>query len=174
MSTPAAPKRHPIHTFDIDNYLNQINPLPRFYLLPKPISYFFGYRAPSKDTQQKYRNEPYTKEYAKHPEAQFTTRRRSSLLDTSFKIEPKTPSSVVEIEKPASPTYSSGTIAQKQNEIYEQRKQLASDGQITEIMGWFLVGFAAILFISVFYAIIVSPFIGETGHILLDFIRTDN
>jgi len=53
MSTHAAPKRHPIHTFDIDNYLNQIIPRPRFYLLPKPISYFFGYRAPSKDTQQK-------------------------------------------------------------------------------------------------------------------------
>jgi len=52
MSTPASQKRHPIHTFDVDKYLNHIIPRPRFYLLPKPVSYFFGYRAPSKDVQQ--------------------------------------------------------------------------------------------------------------------------
>jgi len=46
MSTPAASDRHPIHTFDIDNHLNHIIPKPRFHLLPKPISYWFGYRAP--------------------------------------------------------------------------------------------------------------------------------
>lgn len=44
MATPA--KRHPIHTFDIDNYLNPFVPRARFDLLPKPISHWFGYRPP--------------------------------------------------------------------------------------------------------------------------------
>jgi len=48
MSKPDPPTRHAIHTFDIDNYLNHIIPRPRFYLLPRPISYWFGYRAPKK------------------------------------------------------------------------------------------------------------------------------
>jgi len=41
-------QRSAIHTFDIDNYLNHIIPRARFYLLPKPISHWFGYRAPPK------------------------------------------------------------------------------------------------------------------------------
>ena len=42
-------ERHAVHTFDIDTYLNHIIPRPRFYLLPQPISYWFGYRAPPKN-----------------------------------------------------------------------------------------------------------------------------
>lgn len=47
-----ANQRHWVHTFDIDNYLNRITPRPRLYLLPKPISYWFGYRAPARDGQK--------------------------------------------------------------------------------------------------------------------------
>lgn len=47
METPA--KRHPIHTFDIDNLLNPFVPRSRFDLLPLPVSRWFGYRPP-KDT----------------------------------------------------------------------------------------------------------------------------
>lgn len=42
---------HPIHTFDIDDYLNRFVPRPRFYLLPVPISHWFGYRPPKGDYQ---------------------------------------------------------------------------------------------------------------------------
>lgn len=43
-----AKERSAIHTLDIDNYLNQYVPRPRFYLLPTPISFWFGYRPPRK------------------------------------------------------------------------------------------------------------------------------
>lgn len=43
------PKRHAIHSFDIDDYLNYIVLRPRWNLLPRPISFWFGYRAPSSD-----------------------------------------------------------------------------------------------------------------------------
>lgn len=58
MSTSSPPDRHPIHIFDIDNYLNHLIPRPRFYLLPKPISYWFGYRSPAKTGQQQPPSQP--------------------------------------------------------------------------------------------------------------------
>lgn len=45
-------QRHWMHTFDIDNHLNRITPRPRLYILPKPISHWFGYRAPVKGDQK--------------------------------------------------------------------------------------------------------------------------
>lgn len=42
----ASKGRHPIHTFDIDSYLNHFVPRPRFDILPKQISHWFGYRPP--------------------------------------------------------------------------------------------------------------------------------
>lgn len=44
-----AQKRSAIHTFDIDNYLNPITPRSRLYLLPRWISFWFGYREPTKN-----------------------------------------------------------------------------------------------------------------------------
>lgn len=41
-----ADQRHWVHSFDIDTYLNRITPRPRLYILPKPVSHWFGYRAP--------------------------------------------------------------------------------------------------------------------------------
>ena len=62
MSTPTCSKRHPIHAFDIDTHLNRIIPRPRFHLLPKSISYWFGYRVPPKDSasdnSQQYPSQP--------------------------------------------------------------------------------------------------------------------
>ena len=40
-------ERHPVHTFDIDNYLNHIIPRPRWHILPSAISRWFGYRKPA-------------------------------------------------------------------------------------------------------------------------------
>jgi len=31
--------------FDVDSYINRFVPRPRLYLLPKPISWFLGYRS---------------------------------------------------------------------------------------------------------------------------------
>lgn len=42
----SAAKRHPIHTFDIDTYLNRFVLRTRFDLLPLSISHWFGYRPP--------------------------------------------------------------------------------------------------------------------------------
>ncbi|KAK5946467.1 hypothetical protein PMZ80_000610 [Knufia obscura] len=58
MTTPSSQERHPIHTFDIDSHLNHIIPRPRFYLLPKPISYWFGYRAPKSQSQNQNQSPP--------------------------------------------------------------------------------------------------------------------
>lgn len=33
-----------MHSFDIDNYLNYLIPRPRWHLLPRPVSFWFGYR----------------------------------------------------------------------------------------------------------------------------------
>jgi len=64
-------------------------------------------------------------------------------------------------------------LAKKQSQFYEQREDLLHDSHITEIVGFFLLGFSALMFILVFYAIIISPLVGSTGHVLLDFIRED-
>lgn len=40
-------RRHAVHQFDIDNYLNRIVPRSRLYILPKPVSHWFGFRAPT-------------------------------------------------------------------------------------------------------------------------------
>lgn len=48
---PTSPRtRHFLHTFDIDNYLNRFIPRSRLYLLPKPISFWLGYRPPVSET----------------------------------------------------------------------------------------------------------------------------
>jgi len=39
------PVRHPAFDFDIDTHLNRFVPRSRLYLLPKPISWFLGYRS---------------------------------------------------------------------------------------------------------------------------------
>lgn len=56
----AANQRHPAHSFDIDAYLNHIIPRPRFYILPRPISYWFGYRTPPKNGEQQQAQKPAT------------------------------------------------------------------------------------------------------------------
>jgi hypothetical protein len=35
----------PVFDFDVDHYINHFVPRSRIYLLPKPISWFLGYRA---------------------------------------------------------------------------------------------------------------------------------
>jgi hypothetical protein len=35
----------PILDFDVDHYMNRFVPRPRLHLLPKPISWFLGYRS---------------------------------------------------------------------------------------------------------------------------------
>lgn len=52
MASGSPRTRHFIHTFDIDNYLNRFVPRSRLYLLPKPVSFWFGYRAPVADTSK--------------------------------------------------------------------------------------------------------------------------
>jgi hypothetical protein len=37
--------REPVLDFDVDHYINRFVPRPRFHLLPKPISWFLGYRS---------------------------------------------------------------------------------------------------------------------------------
>lgn len=64
-------------------------------------------------------------------------------------------------------------IAKKQSQFYEQREDLLHDNHITEIVGFFLIGLSALLFVLVLYALIFSPLVGSTEHVLLDFIRED-
>jgi hypothetical protein len=37
--------REPVVDFDVDHYINRFVPRPRLQLLPKPISWFLGYRS---------------------------------------------------------------------------------------------------------------------------------
>lgn len=52
---PSALQKH-LFDFDIDNYLNPICPRQRFYLLPRFISHWFGYRAPGQKPQPRLPN----------------------------------------------------------------------------------------------------------------------
>ena len=61
----------------------------------------------------------------------------------------------------------------KQSEIYETRKEAFEDKHMAQIFGVLLITFAAALFIGVFYSIIISPLVGATSHVLLDFILND-
>jgi len=67
----------------------------------------------------------------------------------------------------------SAKMTKNQGQIYETREEILHENHIAEIIGCFFIGFAAFLFIMVLYALIVSPLIGSTGHVLLDFIRED-
>lgn len=57
--------------------------------------------------------------------------------------------------------------------VYQEIESPAHADHITEILGFFLVGLGALLFILVFYSLFASPFMGRTGHTILDFIRKD-
>lgn len=65
-------------------------------------------------------------------------------------------------------------VAKKQSELYEKREEVDVDNNLAPFIGVGLLLFAACLFIGVFYAMIVSPLVGETGHVLLDFVKADN
>jgi len=62
---------------------------------------------------------------------------------------------------------------EKTSQIYEERATPAENSHLYELFGFFLIGFAVLLFTLTTYALILSPLIGETGHSLLDFIRED-
>jgi len=111
---------------------------------------------------QKFRSDLFQNEFAKQYEPDSKPRR------------PISPLALSPILSPASITTFSDKIANKPSEIYEQREELHGADHLTELIGFFLLGFGGLLFVAVFYALIVSPLIGLTGHVLLDFIMTDN
>ena len=61
----------------------------------------------------------------------------------------------------------------KQSELYEKRSEPFVDNNVTQTIGFTLLTFSALLFIGVFYSILIAPFVGESTHVLLDFIKND-
>lgn len=61
----------------------------------------------------------------------------------------------------------------KQSELYERRSEPFVDNNVTQSIGFTLLIFSALLFIGVFYSILIAPFLGESTHVLLDFIKND-
>jgi len=62
----------------------------------------------------------------------------------------------------------------KQSKIYEKREEAFISTQGAQMLGMYLITLAACIFIGVFYSVIISPLVGETGHVVLDLIRLDN
>jgi len=118
--------------------------------------------------QAKQTRDPFTKEHAKGSPNNFNSKKLDRTLSspvgslTSLASEQETLPSlqIKEIEKAS--------------QIYEQRASPSENSHLLEILGFFLIGFSALLFILVTYAVVLSPLVGETGHVLLDFVRRDN
>lgn len=62
----------------------------------------------------------------------------------------------------------------KQSDIYEPREEPFENSNVTQIIGIVMLVIAAVLFIGFFYSILAAPLIGETSHLLLDFINKDS
>lgn len=62
----------------------------------------------------------------------------------------------------------------KQSELYEKRSEPFVDNNVTQTIGFTLLAFGCLLFIGVFYSILIAPFLGDSGHVLLDFVKNDN
>lgn len=112
---------------------------------------------------KKFRSDVFPNEFAKQYEPDTKPRRPISPLAISPILS-----------SPDSLSTFSDALVKKPVQIYEQREELKGDDHLTEIVGFFLIGFSAFLFVAVFYALIISPLVGSTGHMLLDFIRKDN
>lgn len=139
----------------IQNYIN-------VYTSKEDASTFSAHSEPG------YRNDTFPKEFAKKSEAPYSAKLYPSLQLSSQETTPTN-------RGLDSLRVFSSDITKKQSEIYEERENLSENSHhLTEIVGFFLLGFGAILFMAVFYALIISPLIGETGHILLDFIKEDS
>ena len=61
----------------------------------------------------------------------------------------------------------------KQSELYERRSEPFVDNNVTQTIGFALLSFSALLFIGVFYSILIAPFVGDSTHVLLDFVKDD-
>ena len=115
---------------------------------------------------QKFRNMNFPKQNAKTYRNSLSPKQLHTSV--SFSTDVDSP-----VQTSENTTSFSNKVTTRQSEIYEERKQV-SNSHLMEILGFLLVGFAAFLFITVIYAVIVSPLIGDTGHIVLDFVRKDN
>lgn len=91
-----------------------------------------------------------------------------STLDASPRSQPQgTPKTLEELQ--VAPTIAKG----KQNEIYEKRGEMLENNNVLQLIGVLFVAFAVVLFIGTVYAILISPFVGKTGHELLDMVGDD-
>jgi len=93
--------------------------------------------------------------------SQSTSPKASLSLHDSFRAQE---------ESQVKPLISQG----KQSDIYEPREEPFEDSNMTQVIGISLIGFSAALFIGVFYAMLIAPLVGSTGHIILDFIQSDS
>lgn len=116
----------------------------------------------------KQTRDPFTKEYAKGSPNNFN----STKLDRNLS-SPANSLTSLGSEQETLPSLQIKEI-EKTSQIYEERASPSENSHLLEILGFFLIGFSALVFILGIYAIILSPIIGETGHVVLDFVRNDN
>lgn len=110
------------------------------------------------------KSEHLVKEFAKHSETPTNEKRR--LTPSSLGASPTSCTTSISEFIPDSSTAT-------QNNIYQEIENLPISDHLAELLGFFLIGLGALLFILVFYSLFMSPFVGSTGHIVLDFIRKD-
>ena len=119
-------------------------------------------------SQQKFehspKTEPLVKESPKYSEIQCSKKR--TLSPSSLGASP------ISYGTPIT-QFISDSSTEVENNVYEEIESPGHADHIAEILGFFLVGLGALLFILVFYSLFISPFVGKTGHTILDFIRKD-
>lgn len=91
-----------------------------------------------------------------------------STLDASPKSQTQEVTKTLE-ESQVSPTITKG----KQSELYEKRGEIVKNNNVLQLIGVLVLLFAVVLFCGTVYAIIIAPFVGKTGHELLDMVGDD-
>jgi len=121
-----------------------------------------------------------------HPKPKAKPELRLRKIETSTSLEaptkassqstsPKNSSSLHDSFRAQEDSKAKTLIAQgNQSDIYEPREKVFEENSMTQTIGYCLIGFSALLFIGVFYAMLIAPLIGSTGHIILDFIQSDS
>ena len=91
-----------------------------------------------------------------------------STLDASPKSQTQ------EVPKALEESQVTSTVTKnKQSEIYEKRGEILENNNVLQLIGVLFLAFAVVLFFGTVYAIIISPFMGKTGHELLDLVGDD-
>jgi len=138
----------------VQNYVNVYN--------PKEESSFSAQFPSSKASR-----DAFTKEYAKPSPNSFNSKPFTRTISS-----PTSSLASVSADHETLPSIEMKEM-EKTSQIYEERARPGENSHLYELLGFFLIGFAVLLFTIMTYAVVLSPLLEKTGHSLLDFVRED-